>query len=181
MRLMIILLLFILSGCSTGIRQSGYGSNYFEVRQHFTNESQYEADTMAQSRCAGQNATAKLVTFKKGGLFGATEYHYYTYQCISNQSIAEDRQVFDTKSCIGWGFSMGTDAFANCMLRLYEVRIAVENAASTSKAIRKMSEQQRRNAESEQAFRLLNLNKQNQPQKITPFNCRRNGIFVTCQ
>jgi hypothetical protein len=68
---------------------------------------------------------------------------------------------------------------------MYEVRMAVDNAASTNREIRNMTEQQRRVAEREQAFRLLNLNiqmqQQSRPQTITPFTCNRVGAFVSCQ
>ena len=46
-------------------------------------------------------------------------------------------------------------------------------------------EQQRRAAEREQAYKLLNLNmqiqQQSRPQAITPFTCSRMGSFVNCQ
>jgi len=71
------------------------------------------------------------------------------------------------------------------MMRMYEVRIAVDNAASTNREIRNMTEQQRRAAERDQAYKLLNLNmqmqQQSRPQSITPFTCSRMGSFVNCQ
>ena len=179
----------ILSGCATQTRQSPYGPDYFEVRQHFSKSSEFEANSMAQSRCAMQNATPKLVNIENGG-FGCFscrggEFNLYTYQCISNQVIAEDRQSADARSCINWGFTRGTEGYANCMMRLYEVRIAVDNAAATNREIRNMTEQQRRAAEQDQAYKLLNLNmqmqQQNRPQAITPFTCSRMGNFVNCQ
>ena len=113
------------------------------------------------------------------------EFHLYTYQCISNQSIVEDRQTYDANSCSNWGFTKGTEGFANCMMRMYEVRIAVDNAASTNKEIRDMTEQQRRSAERDQAYKLLNLNmqmqQQSRPQSITPFTCNRIGDLVRCR
>ncbi len=181
-------LTIFLIGCATEIRRSPYGGDYFEVRQYYSNNSELEANTMAQNRCSAQSSTAKLVNFERGGMFSGSrggEYHLYTYQCISNQSILEDRQAADARSCANWGFTRGTDGYANCMMRLYEVRIAVDNAAATNREIRNMTEQQRRAAEQDQAYKLLNLNmqmqQQNRPQTITPFTCSRMGNFVNCQ
>lgn len=181
-------LMLLISGCATEIRQSAYGRDYFEVRQHFSKSSEYEANAMAQSRCAMQNSTPKLINIEKGGVLSGSrggEFNLYTYQCVSNQSIAEDRQAADARSCTTWGFTKGTDGYANCMMRLYEVRIAVDNAAATNREIRNMTEQQRRAAEQDQAYKLLNLNmqmqQQNRPQTITPFTCSRMGNFVNCQ
>jgi hypothetical protein len=176
----------ILTSCATEVRQSTYGNGYFDVRQHFSNNSEFEANSMAQNRCSMQNSIAKLVNFEKGCLLiCGSEYNYYTYQCISNQSIAEDRQTYDANSCSNWGFTKGTEGYANCMMRMYEVRIAVDNAAATNTEIRNMTEQQRRAAERDQAFKLLNLNmqiqQQSRPQTITPFTCNRMGNFVSCQ
>ena len=71
------------------------------------------------------------------------------------------------------------------MMRMYEVRIAVDNASATNREIRNMTEQQRRAAERDQAYKLLNLNmqmqQQSRPQTITPFTCNRMGNFVNCQ
>ena len=182
----IVLLLLTLAGCATEVRQSSYGNNYFDIRQHFSNTSEFEANAMAQNRCSMQNATPKLVNFKKGCILACgSEFNYYTYQCISNQTIAQDRQTFDANSCSNWGFTKGTEGYANCMMRMYEVRIAVDTAAATNNEIRKMTEQQRRAAESDQAYKLLNLNaqiqQQSRPQSITPFTCNRMGNFVNCQ
>jgi hypothetical protein len=178
----------LLNGCATEIRQSSYGSGYFEIRQHFSNGSEFEANSIAQSRCSMHNSVSKLVNFEKGGILSGSrggEFNLYTYQCISNQSIAEDRQTYDANSCSNWGFTKGTDGFANCMMRMYEVRIAVDNAASTNREIRNMTEQQRRAAERDQAYKLLNLNmqmqQQSRPPSITPFTCNRMGNFVNCQ
>lgn len=183
-----IIIAFLLTGCATEIRQSPFGNNFFEIRQHFSNGSELEASSLAQNRCSMQNAMPKLVRFERGGIASGArggEFHLYTYQCISNQSIAEDRQTHDANSCANWGFVKGTEGFANCMMRMYEVRIAVDNAASTNREIRNMTEQQRRAAEREQAFRLLNLNmqiqQQSRPQTITPFTCNRVGSLVSCQ
>ena len=187
MRLFSLLIITLfLAGCATEIRQSSFGNMYFDVRQHFSNGSENEANAIAQNRCSMQNSVPKLVNYKKGCLLACgTEFNYYTYQCISNQSIAEDRQASDANSCSNWGFTKGTDGFANCMMRLYEVRVAVDNAAATNKEIRNMTEQQRRIAEQEQTYKLLNLNMQMQqqyrPQTITPFSCNRMGNYVTCQ
>ena len=190
MRIFILLLIsLLLTGCATTIRESAYGRDYFEVRQHFSNGSEFEANSIAQNRCAMLNATPKLVNFDRGCFTCYSskggEFNLYTYQCISNKSIAEDRQASDANSCSNWGFTKGTDNFANCMMRLYEVRVAVDNAAATNKEIRNMTEQQRRVAEQEQTYKLLNLNMQMQqqyrPQTITPFTCNRMGNYVTCQ
>ena len=175
-----------LAGCATKIVSDRYDSNSFAIHQHFSNSSISDANNLAMNYCATRNATPRLVRQEAGCMLACgTEFNEYSYQCVSNQSIAEDRQTFDTNSCIGWGFVRGTEGFANCMLRLYEVRIAVDNAATTNREIRSMSEQQRRIAEKEQAFKLLNLSnqmlQQNRPQQITPFSCIRNGIFVNCQ
>jgi len=182
-------LLLLLTACATEVRQSTYGNGYFEVRQHFSNSSEFEANAMAQNRCSMQSSVPKLVNFERGclGCFSSRggEYHLYTYQCISNQSIAEDRQTFDANSCSNWGFTKGTEGYANCMMRMYEVRIAVDNASATNREIRNMTEQQRRAAERDQAYKLLNLNmqmqQQSRPQTITPFTCNRMGNFVNCQ
>jgi hypothetical protein len=178
----------LLTGCATEITQSPYGNNYFEIRQHFSNGSEFDANSMAQSRCLMQNSIPKLVNVERGGMLSGArggEFHLYTYQCISNQSIAEDRQTYDANSCSNWGFTKGTEGYANCMMRLYEVRIAVDNAAATNREIRNMTEQQRRAAERDQAYKLLNLNMQFQqqlrPQTITPFTCNKMGNFVSCQ
>ena len=178
----------LLTGCATEVRQSPYGNNYFELRQHFSNSSEFDATSLAQSRCAMQNSMQKLVRFEKGGIGSGArggEFHLYTFQCISNQLIAEDRQTYDANSCSSWGFTKGTEGFANCMMRLYEVRIAVDTAAATNREIRSMNEQQRRAAERDQAFKLLNLNmqfqQQSRPQTITPFTCNKIGNFVNCQ
>ncbi len=183
-----IIIAFFLTGCATEIRQSPYGNNFFEIRQHFSNGSEFDANSMAQTRCMLQNSTPKLVNIERGGLLSGSrggEFHLYTYQCISNQSIAVDRQTHDANSCANWGFARGTEGFANCMMRMYEVRIAVDNAASTNREIRNMTEQQRRAAEREQAYKLLDLNiqmqQQSRPQTITPFNCFKTGTFVSCQ
>jgi hypothetical protein len=185
----ILIFTLLLTGCATEIRQSPYGRDYFEIRQHFSKKSEFEANAMAQKRCAMQNATPKLVNIENGcfGCFSSRggEFNLYTYQCVSNQSIAEDRQAADARSCSSWGFNKGTDGYANCMMRLYEVRIAVDNAAATNREIRNMTEQQRRAAEQDQAYKLLNLNmqiqQQNRPQTITPFTCNRFGNTVNCQ
>jgi hypothetical protein len=189
MRLLVsIIIAIFLTGCATEIRQSPYGNNYFEIRQHFSNGSEFDANSMAQSRCMMQNSTPKLMNVERGGLLSGArggEFHLYTYQCISNQSIAEDRQTYDANSCSNWGFTKGTEGFANCMMRMYEVRIAVDNAAATNREIRNMTEQQRRAAERDQAYKLLNLNmqfqQQSRPQTITPFTCNKMGNFVSCQ
>jgi hypothetical protein len=189
MRLFSLLIIsLILSGCATEVRQSPSGSGYFEIRQHFSNGSEFDANSMAQSRCLMENSTPKLVNLERGGILSGGrggEYHLYTYQCISNQTIAEDRQTYDANSCVNWGFTKGTEGFANCMMRMYEVRIAVDNAAATNREIRNMNEQQRRAAERDQAYKLLNLNmqmqQQSRPQTITPFTCNRMGNFVSCQ
>ena len=183
------LLAFVLIGLgseSTQVRPSSHGNSYFDVRQYYSNTSEFEANAIAQNTCAKHNAVPKLVNFKRGCMLACgSEFNYYTYQCISNQSIVEERQTFDTNSCSNWGFTKGTEAFANCMLRMHEVRIAVDNAAATNRAIREMTEQQRRDAERDQAYRLLNLSRQIQqqsrPQTITPFTCNRVGNFVNCQ
>ena len=186
----IVLLLLTLTGCATSIRQSPQGSNYFEVRQHFSLHSEFDANNLAQNRCSMQNSIARFVKHERGGLgcFSSCrggEFHLYTFQCVSNQSIAEDRQTFDANSCSNWGFTKGTDGYANCMMRMYEVRMAVDNASATNREIRNMTEQQRRAAESDQAYKLLNLNaqiqQQSRPQSITPFTCSRMGNFVNCQ
>jgi len=175
----------LLNGCATEVRQSPYGSSYFDVRQHLSNNSEFEANAMAQNKCSMQNAVPKLINFKKGCFFCSSEYSYYTFECVSNQTIAEDRQTYDANSCVNWGFTKGTEGFANCMMRMYEVRIAVDNAAATNREIRNMTEQQRRTAERDQAYKLLNLNmqmqQQSRPQSITPFTCSRMGNFVNCQ
>lgn len=188
----------LLAGCATSIietrdRPSAFGKNEtridastFEVRQYYLYHSEMEANMMAQNRCSLQNSAPKLIDFTKGCLlFCGSEYSYYRYECISNKAIAEDRQTYDTNSCLGWGFTRGTEGFANCMMRLYEVRIAVDNAATTNREIRNMTEQQRRNAEREQAQRMLNLSnqiqQQSRPQSITPFSCNKIGDFVTCR
>lgn len=185
----IVLLLLTLTGCATSIRPSPQGSNYFEIRQHTDRTSEFEANAMAQNRCSMQNSVPKLVNYERGGFLCFScrggEYHLYTYQCISNQTIAEDRQTFDANSCTNWGFTKGTEGYANCMMRMYEVRIAVDNASATNREIRNMTEQQRRAAERDQAYKLLNLNaqiqQQSRPQSITPFTCSRMGNFVNCQ
>jgi hypothetical protein len=184
----LIICVCFLSGCATQVRQSSFGNGFFEIRQHFSNNSEIEANSIAQSRCSMQNSVPKLVNFEKGGMLSSGrggEFNLYTYQCISNQSIAEDRQTYDSNSCSNWGFTKGTDGFANCMMRMYEVRIAVDNAAATNREIRNMTEQQRRAAERDQAYKLLNLNmqmqQQSRPQSITPFSCNRMGNFVNCQ
>lgn len=190
MRIFLLLIIStFLAGCATTIRESAYGSDYFEVRQHFSNSSELEANAIAQNRCVMKNATPKLVNFERGCFTcyssRGKEFNLYTYQCISNKTISEDRQALDATTCTNWGFTKGTDNFANCMLRMYEVRIAVENASTTNREIRNMTEQQRRIAEQEQAYKLLNLNTQIQqqyrPQSITPFTCSRMGNFVNCQ
>ena len=184
----IIVLTLFLTSCATEVRQSSYGNGYFEIRQHFSNSSEVEANSIAQSRCSMQSGVPKLVSFEKGGILSFSrggEFNLYTFQCISNQTITENRQAFDANSCSNWGFTKGTDSFANCMMRMYEVRIAVDNAAATNRVIRNMTEQQRRSAEQDQVYKLLNLNRQiqqqNRPQTITPFTCNRMGNFVNCQ
>lgn len=189
MRSSIFLTFLFIIGCATGIDERKtelLGNGDFVVTRHFSKGSDLEADEIARNRCSNQNALPKLIYHQKGCMFGCfNEYHRYDYQCVSNKSIEEDRKSFDSKSCLEWGFSKGTENYANCMLRMYEVRIAVENASTTNQQIRNLSEQQRRIAEQEEAYQLLNLStqiqQQSRPQAIAPFKCIRTGSVLSCQ
>jgi hypothetical protein len=171
-------------GCTSIERIPGQ-PDLVKIRQHFTNTSDDDAQNLANQQCSTRNSAARLIDFSKGCFaFCGTEYNYFTYRCVSYKELAGRRKAEDETTCVGWGFKKETEGFSNCMLRLYEVQAAVRNASETNSEIRKLTEQQRRIFEAEQAQRLFNFGQPTQatyPQGLkTPFTCVKNGSTITC-
>lgn len=186
-----------LIGCATTHNERYSNRNQVFIEQHFSNTSKQEADRYATNYCARFGSSPVFKEFAKGCLLVCgTEYNRYIYDCVSNQKIAENQQQqqikqaeLDSDTCSKWGFKKGTDKFGECMLRLYEVRNSVAIAAQNNAEIRNMTEQQRRSAEAQEAFNLLDLSnrtlqnaqpQRQQPNQITPFRCNKVGGIVNC-
>jgi hypothetical protein len=195
--LLAILSLLLLAGCATRYDEKISNRDQVVVEQHFTNTSRIEADRFAQNYCAKYGSTSVLKDFSKGcGFRCGTEFNRYLYHCVSNQQIARNNQAelhrqadADSQTCSSWGFKKGTDKFGECMLRLFEVRNSVAIASKNNAEIRNMTEQQRRTAEAQEAYNLLDLSNRalqsTQPQRqppsqITPFRCNKVGGIVNC-
>jgi hypothetical protein len=188
---------FILVGCATTHNERHSNRNQVLIEQHFSNTSKNEADRYATNYCGKYGATPVLKDFSKGCMFVCGgEFNKYLYDCVSNQQIAQKNQIqqkkqseIDSETCSSWGFKKGTDKFGECMLRLYEVRSSVAIAAKNNAEIRNMTEQQRRVAETQEAYNLLELSnralqgtqpQRQQPTQITPFRCNKVGGIVNC-
>jgi hypothetical protein len=146
----LVMLMFLLTGCATEVRQSPYGRNYFEIRQHFSSVSKADADSMANSRCLMQHSNAKLVNFERGGLFNFSgrggEYSLYTYECIPSNSLAEDNKKYISTNALSGGDA--TDSGR----ALEEARRAREEARRAREELQQERErlaQERRQAENE--------------------------------
>ncbi len=188
---------FVLAGCGTTHNEKYSNRNQVLIEQHFTNTSKNEADRYATNYCGKFGSTPVLRDFNKGCMFVCGgENNRYLYDCVSNQQIARNNQAelqkqadADSQNCSNWGFKRGTDKFGECMLRLHEVRTSVAIAAKNNAEIRNMTEQQRRAAESQEAYNLLDLSnralqgtqpQRQQPTQITPFRCNKVGGIVNC-
>ena len=189
--------LLMLAGCATRYDEKLSNRNQVVIEQHFTNTSRSEADRLAHNYCAMHGSTPSLKDFSKGCILSCgTEFNRYLYHCVSNQQIARNNQAelhrqadADSQTCSSWGFKKGTDKFGECMLRLFEVRNSVAIASKNNAEIRNMTEQQRRTAEAQEAYNLLDLSNRalqsTQPQRqpptqITPFRCNKVGGIVNC-
>lgn len=195
------LIVLFLSACGTKVVNYGkYQSNdsVVYVSQHFTSNNKNEADLTASNYCKKFNADAIYESHKPGCMFTCrSEYHIYSYKCenklvIANRNIENNKKLskLDFDTCEGWGYKRGTDKFADCMLKLHEVRIAVDLASKQNSEIAKMSEQQRRSAENIEALQWLNYansisqnQRQINPQPSTsvPFTCTRFGNSISCR
>ena len=125
------LLVLLLTGCATEVTQSSYGNSYFEIRQHFSITSESDANSLASSRCLMKNESTRLVNFEKGGfIFGGRggEFHLYTYECIPNRSIADERPRY-----IGSPTSGGNDA--------RDTRRALEEARRAGEEVRRLRQE----------------------------------------
>jgi hypothetical protein len=198
MKILVILLTpLILIACGTTHNERYSNRNQVLIEQHFTNTSKNEADRYATNYCGRFGSTPVLKDFNKGCMFVCGgENNRYLYDCVSNQQIARNNQAeiqkqsdTDSQTCSSWGFKKGTDNFGECMLRLFEVRNSVAIAAKNNTEIRNMTEQQRRAAEAQEAYNLLDLSNRalqsTQPQRqpptqITPFRCNKVGGIVNC-
>lgn len=191
------LITFILVGCGTTHNERFSNRNQVLIEQHFTNTSKYEADRYASNYCGRFEATPVLKDYAKGCiLMCGTENNRYLYDCVPNHQLAQNNQnqqkkqsENDSETCSSWGFKKGTDKFGECMLRLHEVRNSVAIASKNNAEIRNMTEQQRRTAEAQEAYNLLDLSnralqgtqpQRQQPTQITPFRCNKVGGIVNC-
>jgi hypothetical protein len=187
-KIYLLLITLILTGCaSSGYKPHPNDSNKVIVWQHFSVASPAWADQTAANYCAQRNGKPKLLDTSIGCLLCKNENSGWMYECTSNAEIQQAKSNTDSQACSSWGFTYGTDGFSQCMLRLYEVRMAVDIAAQKNQEIRNLNEMQRRAAEQQQTFNLLNLSNQmmqsqqpTQPVVRSPFICNKFGNTVTC-
>ena len=202
MKILLIALMFTLASCATGIdKERSYslqGESGFVyhavVKQHFINTSELEAYEVAKNYCAGYDAKAQFSYREEGCvLLCGSEYHAYHFNCVANTLVKNKNKNEDELTCKQWGIERNNDKYSECMLRLYEVRMAVEAASERNTEIQRLSDNQRKAAEEAQAYSLLFYGSQmlQQTQQntytvptqpfITPFACRKYGNSIRCQ
>jgi outer membrane biogenesis lipoprotein LolB len=130
--------LLLLTGCAAHVVREQSNADYVTVARHFTQGTDRDADAVATRYCAQSNRQAVRTDYD-----GSHEVKYYQYGCVNPvAAVQANADSMDNSTCLSYGFTAGTDSFAQCRLRLATQRAGGLQAAQ--------AEQQRRSAEDDQ-------------------------------
>ena len=195
----------LLSGCAAAIVPERSTSDTVVVRQHFTNGTSADADQQATLYCGRYNRQARFYRKDQGGFMTFNdngEYNYYYYMCIDVAAAQAAKLALaqkgndetDHQTCLSYGLSYGTPAYADCRLKLKDMHLkevsagnAAADAARTQATMQQFLQNQQKQTNIERGRVLLEQSqKMSSPSQqptvvMPPQTCVTTGNVTNCR
>lgn len=142
----LLLVMFVGSGCTvlgTSIDERGTRGDTLAIRSHFMQHNDNTVGRMASAYCARQgNKKPRLLSRADGCLLACgTEQTTFQYQCVTDDQLYAEQQQSamrveqeDHSRCVSFGLVRGSDTYANCRLRLLEMRSSEQTRQTQASA-----------------------------------------------